>query len=88
MKRKKLSKALETAISGLDGPRHAQVADRLSQTPTSAQGAYLRAVLRKSRPAAVKAFCLECTGWDRASVTDCTARACPLWPWRPYQKKS
>ena len=37
--------------------------------------------------AAIKAFCLYCTGYDRATVADCTSFACPLHPYRPYQPK-
>jgi hypothetical protein len=35
--------------------------------------------------AAIKAFCLYCTGYLRAEITNCTARQCPLWNYRPYQ---
>lgn len=31
---------------------------------------------------AVKAFCTECMGFERARVKDCTSKTCPLWPWR------
>jgi hypothetical protein len=34
----------------------------------------------------IKAFCLECNGWEEAAIRDCTARACPLFRFRPYQK--
>ena len=32
---------------------------------------------------AIKAQCLECCGFDRDAVRDCSARACPLWTKRP-----
>ena len=35
----------------------------------------------------IKAFCLECNGWDECAIRDCTATACPIWALRPYQKK-
>lgn len=41
---------------------------------------------RTSRASAVKMFCAECVGFVTADVRDCTARQCPLWPWRPYQR--
>jgi hypothetical protein len=52
----------------------------------------LRAKLRAkaiagSRAAAIKLFCLECVGCERAAVRDCTDQACALWPWRPYQRR-
>jgi hypothetical protein len=33
----------------------------------------------------IRAFCLECCGYDREAVTSCAARGCPLWAARPYQ---
>ena len=33
----------------------------------------------------IKAFCLECIGWDVAAIRTCTATACPIWRLRPYQ---
>lgn len=50
-----------------------------------------RAVVAKSetsRAAAVKAKCLECVGFEMSEVTKCTAKDCPLWAWRPYQKRT
>ena len=47
-----------------------------------------RAFEGKSSPrAAIKAFCLHCTGYVRKDVADCTALACPLFAYRPYQDK-
>jgi hypothetical protein len=33
----------------------------------------------------IKAFCLECNGWEEAAIRDCPATACPIWRMRPYQ---
>jgi hypothetical protein len=35
---------------------------------------------------AIKAMCLVCLGYDRQEVKNCTARACPLWAYRPFQE--
>jgi len=35
----------------------------------------------------IKAFCLECNGWDKIAIGNCTASACPLHRLRPFQKK-
>ena len=35
----------------------------------------------------IKAFCLECNGWEVAAICDCTATACPIFKYRPYQAK-
>lgn len=34
---------------------------------------------------AIKAKCLECTGYDRMTIRNCTGYSCPLWHYRPYQ---
>ena len=34
---------------------------------------------------AIKAMCLQCTGYDRATIRGCTGYSCPLWEYRPYQ---
>lgn len=36
---------------------------------------------------AIKAKCLECCWMDVAGIRECTGTACPLWGFRPYQKK-
>ena len=44
---------------------------------------------------AITAKCCECMGWEenavqpaglRADVRDCTAKHCPLWEYRPWQR--
>lgn len=35
--------------------------------------------------AAINAFCLECTGDNRAAIRDCTSFGCTLQKYRPYQ---
>jgi hypothetical protein len=44
---------------------------------------FQRAYAGNSLRAAVNAFCVECNGFDAAAVRECTAPACPLWPYRP-----
>ena len=61
---------------------------RLSQCPESARGLLTRVYAGNCSPrSAIKAFCMECHGYDRASIADCTAYACPLWNIRPFQKQ-
>lgn len=58
--------------------------------PISAQGIYRRA-LAGNRPAAVKAMCLSCQGWEdgaRQAIRDCPSVGCPLHAVRPFQKKA
>ena len=53
--------------------------------PRKYQGIYDRAMSGKSRKAAIRAFCLECCGWERNEVALCTDPGCPLFPYRPYK---
>jgi hypothetical protein len=56
---------------------------KMQSIPSSMQAAYRRSTT--SRSSAIKAFCQECCNYDRAAVRDCTAQACPLYAFRPYQ---
>lgn len=58
---------------------------REKQVPQSLLATYQKSV--KSKAAAIKSFCIECTGYDRKVVRDCSDTGCPLWHHRPYQKK-
>lgn len=35
----------------------------------------------------IKAFCLECLGFDERLIRECTGSACPLYRLRPYQRQ-
>lgn len=59
--------------------------ERLKWYTPTARAVVKRAWGGKSRKAALKAFCLECVGCERKLITECTAYACPLWEYRPYQ---
>lgn len=65
--------------------RRQAVEQRMAQVPVQRRGTYARAV-NGSVAAAVRAFCLECVGWQRADVTGCTALACPLYSIRPFSR--
>jgi len=61
---------------------------RIKTAPKLFKSLLERALTGKCSPRmAIKAQCLECVGFDRAAITDCTAYACPLWHYRPYQTK-
>ena len=64
--------------------REEQIQQRLDQIPISCRGMYKKAVKKKSMRAALNSFCLECVGYQRAEITVCTDKACPLWAYRPY----
>jgi hypothetical protein len=59
---------------------------RIEQTLPLYRGVMERALDGSAAPrGAIKAFCLHCVGDKRADVTSCTAYACPLYRYRPYQ---
>jgi len=59
--------------------------------PELHHGAYRRlwdkAMTGRSLRAAVKSKCLDCMGWQSTEVRLCTCVACPLFPYRPGQKR-
>jgi hypothetical protein len=40
-----------------------------------------------TRSAAIRFHCLDCSGGSPAAVRDCRIELCPLWCFRPYQKR-
>jgi hypothetical protein len=63
-------------------------AHRLAEAPDLYRAQYKRALDGKASPrVAIKAFCLECVGYVRKDVTNCTAYACPLYEYRPEFKE-
>lgn len=58
---------------------------RMKVFPTSLQKTYEKSI--KSKAFAIKAFCVECCGFERKAVRECTDTGCALWHHRPYQKK-
>ena len=59
---------------------------RLNDAPESCKGVLIRAYRGRSPAAGIKAFCLQCVGYVRADVRDCTALGCPLFLYRPFQR--
>lgn len=68
-------------MTGKDARANA-IAARRAEIPKLYRGIYDRAVSGKSRKAGMRAFCLECVGWQRTEIDLCTDLACPLWPYR------
>ena len=62
-----------------------KIQKRLNDTPIKYRNIYKKAMAGRNRTAAVKAFCLECMGWQREEVRNCTSVACPLYLYRPYK---
>jgi len=81
------TKTIQQLSGDVETASKPQVSKRLKDVPIRYRVMYLRAVTGIAAPrAAIKAFCLECVGWERAEVTRCTARACLLYTYRPYQE--
>lgn len=78
-------KLRQDAMDRVTTTEWAQIEKRLAEMPFSMRYRYLQAMTGKSLRAAVNSFCSECVGWVRDEVTKCTAPACPLYPYRPYQ---
>jgi len=63
-------------------------AKALERCPASAKGILARSLAKNASPRdAIKSQCLECLGYDRKAIAECTSWACPLWEYRPFQKK-
>jgi hypothetical protein len=57
---------------------------KLKEIPETAKGITLKALSGTTSPrGAIKAFCLECIGYERKEITNCTAPLCPLYEYRP-----
>lgn len=66
--------------------REKRVEAVLSEAPESVKNTLREAFSGSASPRrAIRAMCLSCVGYDRASVRDCTGYSCPLWKYRPFQ---
>lgn len=70
-----------TAPAGLPDVEAAR-AKRLAQIPLRQRPIFLRAWKGQSRKSAMRAFCLECMGYQSAEVNRCTSLACTLYGYR------
>jgi hypothetical protein len=67
--------------------RNKRVEGVLQDAPESAKNTLREAFSGSASPRkAIKAQCLVCVGYDRASIRDCTGYSCPLWAYRPFQQ--
>jgi hypothetical protein len=64
---------------------------RAGSVPKRFKPLYVRALCKETTSRqAIRAYCQHCVGWSELpdAVRDCTAKACPLYAFRPYQPKS
>ena len=71
-------------------PERAERLKAIAQHAPRSLGVFRDTYRGKSRKAGVKAFCIECQGFEdpAETVRTCTAYACPLWEYRPYRGKT
>lgn len=63
-------------------------AERMATLPISRVKLFNRVYAAKAPPrSAIKAFCGECLAFNEQDIRTCTAPACPLYEYRPYQRK-
>jgi len=80
--------AMDNAASGppdnrpFEGQESPISRHRTTAIPRRFQPVYARALAAKSRKAAIRAFCLECCGWDASEVHNCSDNGCPLYAFR------
>ena len=69
-------------------PKRVLMLKQVSEDAPSKLGVFRRVYASTAAPrTAIKAKCLECCWMDVAGIRECTATACPLWGFRPYQQK-
>jgi len=69
-------------------PERAERLKAIAQYAPRSLGVFRDAYRGKSRKSGIKAFCIECNGFESGAIADCTANACPLWEYRPYRGKT
>ena len=55
--------------------------------PALYRGTYRRALAKEGRRFAISAKCQDCTCWQPAEIRQCVSVECPLYEYRPGQKK-
>ena len=66
--------------------RNQKIARKIKEIPKIYRKIYGKAVINGNKPAAIKAFCLECVCWQKNEVINCTYVTCPLYLVRPFIK--
>jgi hypothetical protein len=70
----------------LDNLRRQKISNRTADIPKKYRKIYKQAVETNNKSAAIKAFCLECVGWQKKEVINCSCLACPLFGLRPFME--
>jgi hypothetical protein len=59
--------------------------EAIAEAPSAYRKILKRAYGGNSKASGIKAFCLSCLDFKRGDIRECTAYACVLHPYRPYQ---
>jgi hypothetical protein len=59
----------------------------MEHLPVGNRKRYARAMTGKSRVAAMKEKCYDCTNWQAVEIRECPIVTCTLWSYRPCQDK-
>lgn len=66
------------------------VKGKLAIMPERFRRRYRTAMQGRQRLAAIDSHCYECVGWTTTDLPDgdCTSLACPLYPFRPFNRRA
>ena len=73
-------------VENVNGTVNKKIERKIKDIPEIYREIYEKAVIGGSKPAAIKAFCLECACWEKNEIINCTSVACPLHKVRPFVK--
>jgi hypothetical protein len=68
-------------------PKQQVMIDKMESERNMRSNIFKKAFERESRSNALKAKCLDCCCFMIPEITNCTVETCPLWSYRPYQRK-
>ena len=76
-------------VGPCDHPAQLRQLQQVSQDAPSRLKLFQRVYAWQTSPMeCIKAFCLQCNGYQEASIRGCNAPACALYRLRPYQRKA
>jgi hypothetical protein len=65
-----------------------QIRGYLRGVPDGCKRLYVSALTMKlSTKQAIKAKCMDCASFQKEEITECSVKTCPLYAYRPYQKR-
>jgi hypothetical protein len=75
--------------SEFSDPKRALMIQQVSEDAPSKAGIFRRVYGGRATPRqAIKAQCLQCCWMDEAAIRECKSTECPLWDFRPFQRRA